>query len=76
MPTTPTHREVEERIRRLVEDAELPPPDSVRYDARAVVFLWDESKLALVVDLDDPPASGVSGTIESRGSTAAVGDTT
>jgi hypothetical protein len=73
MPTTPTHREVEERIRRLVEDAELPPPDSVRYDARAVVFLWDESQLALVVDLDDPPASG---TIESRGSTATVGDTT
>jgi hypothetical protein len=54
MKITARHQEVEAGFRRLVEDYELTPPDRVVYEPEAVVFVWDESKLAVVVDFDGP----------------------
>ena len=53
MPPSPRHREVEDRFRRLISDAELAQPDSVEYEPEAVTFLWHDEKLAVVVDFDD-----------------------
>jgi hypothetical protein len=53
MPTQPSHTEVEARMRALVEDAGLAPPDAVEHAPTSVVLLWHEQKLAVVVDLDE-----------------------
>jgi hypothetical protein len=53
MEITEHHREVEARFRALVADNGLPEPDSVRYQEDAVVFLWDEPKLAVCVDFEE-----------------------
>jgi hypothetical protein len=50
---TPTHQEIETHFRCLLADAELPPPDDVGYEPEAVVFYWNEPKLAVVVDFDE-----------------------
>ncbi|HEV8054039.1 MAG TPA: hypothetical protein VGP30_04355 [Candidatus Limnocylindrales bacterium] len=46
------HRAVEACFNRLVEDASLPRPDRVEYDAEAVTFYWDGPRTAVIVDLD------------------------
>jgi hypothetical protein len=53
-PVAPTtrHHEVETRFRALVDDADLPAPDSVSYEPESVTFYWHEPKLAVVVDFD------------------------
>lgn len=53
MEITARHREVKARFRALVTDNQLPEPDSVRYEEEAVVFLWEEPKLAVCVDFDE-----------------------
>ena len=53
-PTT-RHRNAERAFRRLIADGEFAEPDEVEYTERTVVFL-DASKLAVVVDLDEPVA--------------------
>jgi hypothetical protein len=52
---TPTHCEVERRMRVLVREAGLPEPDEVRYefDPDEVVLKWRDRKLAVVVDLQE-----------------------
>jgi hypothetical protein len=63
MTAVPHHAEVEAAFRALLCDADLPPPDSVRYEPRSVLFSWHEPRLAVVVDLDESlpaPASGSS----------------
>jgi hypothetical protein len=54
MEITTRHREVEERFRRLVAEAELFEPDRVVYEPEGVVFFWDGPKLAVAVDFDRP----------------------
>jgi hypothetical protein len=44
-------------MRELVERAGLPEPDEVEYDPDSILLLWHEHKLAVVVDVNDPPAS-------------------
>jgi hypothetical protein len=57
---TARHREVEDRFRRLVADAELAEPDRVAYEPDAVLFFWDAEKLCVAVDFDKPESgSGV-----------------
>jgi hypothetical protein len=56
MQITARHREVEERFRQLVADAELLPPDRVSYEPEGVVFFWDGPKLAVAVDFERPDA--------------------
>jgi hypothetical protein len=55
VPATPTHQEVESRVRELLAQGDLPEPDSVEHRAESVVFLWHGPKVAVVVDLDHRP---------------------
>jgi hypothetical protein len=55
MPPTAAHRDAETRFRALLEDAELPAPDSVAYEEDSIVCFWDEPKLAVVVELEPRP---------------------
>jgi hypothetical protein len=43
----------ERKLRRLLDDAGLPPPDEVQYGEACVRFLWHDRKVAVVVDLDE-----------------------
>jgi hypothetical protein len=52
MQPTPRHHEVEARFRALIEDSEIPVPDRVEYEPASVLFLWDDSRLAVCVDFD------------------------
>ncbi|HEX4692495.1 MAG TPA: hypothetical protein VH276_17485 [Solirubrobacteraceae bacterium] len=56
MPTHPSHAEVEGRMRALIDDAGIAPPDEVEHAPTSVVLLWHEHKLAVVVDLDEEGA--------------------
>jgi hypothetical protein len=56
MATEPTHQDVEQRFRDLIAEAGLPDPDDVAYESRSVVFLWNEEKVAVAVDLDVTPS--------------------
>jgi hypothetical protein len=61
MQPTPTHIQAEADFRRLIASNDLPEPDEVEYTRGSVYFLWNEPKLAVAVDLDDPtptPSSG------------------
>ena len=46
-------REAEEAFLAIVREAELKPPDEIEHDGHEVVFLWHETKLAVVVDCSD-----------------------
>jgi hypothetical protein len=43
--------EVERRFRGLMDDAGLPAPDEVEHRQDQVRFLWNDHKVAVVVDL-------------------------
>jgi hypothetical protein len=57
MEITARHREVEAGFRLLLAENELAPPDRVAYERDAVVFFFDEPKLAIVVDFDESTAT-------------------
>ena len=61
MPTAARHHEIEERFRGHLRDAGLPEPDDVRYEPQSVIFFWDDQKVAVCVDLEQPRHS--SGTV-------------
>lgn len=42
------------RLRRLLDDSGLPQPDRVEYGHGCVRFLYEESKVCVVVDIDPP----------------------
>jgi hypothetical protein len=48
--------DAESNFRRLIASNDLPEPDEVEYTRGSVYFLWNEPKLAVAVDLDDPAA--------------------
>jgi hypothetical protein len=52
MTITTEHEAAERAMRELLPSAGLPPPDEVEYREASVVFLWHETKLAVVIDLD------------------------
>ena len=54
MQPSPRHRAAESRLRRLLTDSELPQPDDVEYTRESVIFLWQEPKVAVFIDFDDP----------------------
>jgi hypothetical protein len=56
MQPTPRHIQAEADFRRLIASNDLPEPDEVEYTRGSVYFLWNEPKLAVAVDLDDPAA--------------------
>jgi hypothetical protein len=53
MGPTPDHRAAEAAMRDLLESDELPQPDRVEYRDASVVFFWDASRKAVIVDLTD-----------------------
>jgi hypothetical protein len=59
MDDHPSHATVEARMRELIEDAGVAAPDAVVYEPRAVVLLWHEPEVAVVIDLDDGEAPEV-----------------
>ena len=52
MPITSEHEAAERSLRELLPRTGLPQPDEVEYREESVVFLWHETKLAVVIDLD------------------------
>jgi hypothetical protein len=58
MAATSQHQAAEEALRELLPRTGLPQPDEVEYRDASVVFLWHETKLAVIIDLDDPPVGG------------------
>src|SRR4051812_29867158 len=55
MPPTSQHLAAERAFRELLDENDLPRPDTVEYEEASVVFLWHETKLAVVIDLADAP---------------------
>ncbi len=50
----PTTDEMEEALRRLLTNADLPLPDAVEHrDDGSIVALWHDERLAVVVDPDE-----------------------
>jgi hypothetical protein len=58
MAITGEHAAAERALRELLPDAGLPQPDEVEYREESVVFLWHETKLAVIVDLDGTGVEG------------------
>jgi hypothetical protein len=54
MQPTPRHRQAEADFRRMIASNDLPEPDEVEYTYGSVYFRYDEQKLVVAVDLDDP----------------------
>lgn len=56
VPVMATLREkiaAERRVRELLEREGLPTPDIVEYGYACIRLLWTESKVALVIDIDE-----------------------
>jgi hypothetical protein len=45
----------ERKIRELIESEGLPEPSRIEYGHTCIRLIWDESKLVLAVDIDEPP---------------------
>jgi hypothetical protein len=61
MAVTGEHAVAERAFRELLPEAGLPQPDEVEYREESVVFLWHETKLAVIVDLDGTGQDGRQG---------------
>ena len=46
--------ECEQSTRTLLEREGLPPPDAVEYGYTCIRLFWQEPKVCLVVDIDEP----------------------
>jgi hypothetical protein len=53
MQPTPRQSAAEARFRELLRSQALAEPDRVEYAREELTFFWDESKLAVVVELDE-----------------------
>jgi hypothetical protein len=53
MITTAQKIAAEVRVRELLEREDLPPADVIEYGETWVRFLWEETKVALVIDVDE-----------------------
>jgi hypothetical protein len=53
MATLPKKIEVETKAREMLEREGVPPPDRVEYGYGCIRLFWSESKLVLVIDIDD-----------------------
>lgn len=55
MATLKQKIEAEAAGRRLLVEGGLPQPDGVEYGHTCIRFLWNERKVALVIEIDEPP---------------------
>jgi len=53
MQPSPRHHAAEARFRDLLRTQDLAEPDRVEYEPEELTFFWEESKVAVVVELDD-----------------------
>lgn len=54
MATLAQKIETEKRMRDLLEQGGLPQPDYVEYGFTCIRLVFEESKLVVVIDIDDP----------------------
>jgi hypothetical protein len=47
----PTPAEAEDRMRKLLREADLAEPDSVEHYADEIILRWHEQKVAVAIDL-------------------------
>jgi hypothetical protein len=45
----------EHRVRELIETEGLPEPSRIEYGHTCIRLFWEESKVVLVIDIDEPP---------------------
>jgi hypothetical protein len=50
------HEELEKEFLGMVEAAGIPAPDDTARLERALIFLWNDSKAFVLIDLDELPA--------------------
>ena len=55
MATLAQKIETEKRMRDLLEEYGVPQPDYVEYGYTCIRLLYMESKLCVVIDIDEPP---------------------
>lgn len=55
MATLAQKIQCEQAAREMFEESGLPEPDRVEYGHTCIRFFWNETKVALVVDIDEPP---------------------
>ena len=55
MATLAQKIDTERRMRQLIEDGGLPQPDRVEYGFTCIRLIFEESKLCVVIDIDEPP---------------------
>jgi hypothetical protein len=53
MATLERKKEAERRMLELVEVGGLPEPDAIEYGETCIRVFWNESKLVVIVDLDE-----------------------
>jgi len=53
MATLERKREAERAMLELIENGGLPQPDWIEYGERCIRVFWNESKLVVIVDLDE-----------------------
>ncbi len=47
--------DAERRIRELIESEGMPEPSRIEYGHTCIRLFWEESKVVLVIDIDEPP---------------------
>ncbi len=55
MATLAQKIEAEKKMRDLIAEDGLQEPDEVEYGHTCIRLLWHEPKLAVVIDIDEPP---------------------
>ena len=51
--------EVEQKMRELLEHEGMPEPDSIEYGHGCIRLFFDEPKVVLVIDIDNPAEYGI-----------------
>jgi len=54
---THRHREIERQFTDLLRDNDLPQPDRIDYEERAVGFVFEDAKTIVYVDFDEDAPS-------------------
>ena len=55
MATLKQKIQAEHTGREMLEQGGLPQPDAVEYGHTCIRFYWNQQKVVLVIDLDEPP---------------------
>lgn len=55
MATLAQKIQCEQQAREMLRDEGLPEPDRVEYGHTCIRLFWNETKVVLVVDIDEPP---------------------